>query len=133
AAYINMPDTHYETPRALPAKGHQPPARDLVKLAHAAMQNPLFRQYVNTRQHGATVTGEGGYERNIVWENTNKLLAIDGYSGVKTGTTTAAGACLVARGERDGKAFIVVVLGATSSDARDVDARTLYRWAWQQK
>ena len=67
------------------------------------MQNPLFRQYVNTRQHGTTVTGEGGYERNIVWKNTNKLLAIDGYSGVKTGTTTAAGACLVSWGERDGR------------------------------
>jgi D-alanyl-D-alanine carboxypeptidase (penicillin-binding protein 5/6) len=132
AGVLGMTDTHYENPHGLPAKGHQSSARDLVKLAHAAMQNPLFRQYVNTRQHGATVTGEGGYERNVVWKNTNKLLAIDGYSGVKTGTTTAAGACLVAWGERESRELIVVVLGATHTDSRYVDARNLFRWAWTQ-
>jgi D-alanyl-D-alanine carboxypeptidase (penicillin-binding protein 5/6) len=133
AAQLGMADTHYENPHGLPARGHQSSARDLVKLAHAAMQNPLFRQYVSTRQHGTKVVGEGGYERNIVWKNTNKLLTIDGYSGVKTGTTTAAGACLVSWGERDGRALLVVVLGSTSTDARYVDARNLFRWAWQQK
>jgi D-alanyl-D-alanine carboxypeptidase (penicillin-binding protein 5/6) len=132
AAVLGMSDTHYENPHGLPAKGHQSSARDLVKLAYAAMQNPLFRQYVNTRQHGTTVTGEGGYERNVVWKNTNKLLAIDGYSGVKTGTTTAAGACVVGWGEREGRELIVVVLGSTHSDARYVDARNLFRWAWKQ-
>jgi D-alanyl-D-alanine carboxypeptidase (penicillin-binding protein 5/6) len=133
AALLEMTDTHYENPHGLPARGHQSTCRDLVKLAHAAMQNPLFRQYVSTRQHGTTVIGEGGYERNIVWKNTNKLLEIDGYRGVKTGTTTAAGACLVSWGERDGKELIVVVLGATSSDARYVDSRNLYRWAWSKQ
>jgi D-alanyl-D-alanine carboxypeptidase (penicillin-binding protein 5/6) len=51
---------------------------------------------------------------------------------VKTGTTDAAGACLIACGERDGRELIVVVLGSTSSDARYVDARNLFRWAWSQ-
>lgn len=133
AAQLGMTDTHYENPHGLPARGHQSTCRDLAKLAHAAMQNPLFRQYVSTRQHGTKVTGEGGYERNIVWKNTNKLLEIDGYSGVKTGTTNAAGACLVSLGERDGQSLIVVVLGSTSSDARYVDSRNLFRWAWSQK
>jgi serine-type D-Ala-D-Ala carboxypeptidase (penicillin-binding protein 5/6) len=133
AAALGMTDTHYENPHGLPAKGHQSSARDLVKLAVVAMQNPLFRQYVSTRQHGTTVTGTGGYERNVVWKNTNKLLGIDGYSGVKTGTTTAAGACLVAWGELGGRERIVIVLGSTSADARYVDARNLFRWAWSQK
>ncbi len=66
--------------------------------------------------------------------NTNPLLGTrPGVHGVKTGTTTAAGACLVSWGERDGRELIVVVLGATHSDSRYVDARNLYRWAWQQK
>jgi D-alanyl-D-alanine carboxypeptidase (penicillin-binding protein 5/6) len=133
AAALGMADTHYENPHGLTANGHKSTAADLVKLAYMAMQNPLFRQYVSTRQHGTTVVGPGGYERNIVWKNTNKLLTIDGYSGVKTGTTTAAGACLVAWGERDGRERIVVVLGSASSDFRYADARNLFRWAWQQK
>jgi D-alanyl-D-alanine carboxypeptidase (penicillin-binding protein 5/6) len=103
-----------------------------VKLARAALELPLFRQITSTRQHGTTVTGKGGYQRNLVWKNTNRLLGIEGYQGVKTGTTGAAGACLVAHGERDGRELIVVVLGSTSSDARYVDARNLFRWAWIQ-
>jgi D-alanyl-D-alanine carboxypeptidase (penicillin-binding protein 5/6) len=133
AAELGLSETHYENPHGLPAKGHQSSARDLTKLAYVAMQNPLFRQYVGTRQHGSKVTGPGGYERNVVWRNTNKLLAMEGYSGVKTGTTTAAGACLVSWGERDGRALIIAVLGSTSADARYVDSRNLFRWAWQQK
>jgi D-alanyl-D-alanine carboxypeptidase (penicillin-binding protein 5/6) len=132
AEALGMAETHYENPHGLPARGHQSSARDLVKLAHAAMQNPLFRGYVNTRQRGARLTGERGYERNVVWRNTNKLLGIEGYSGVKTGTTNAAGACLVSWGDRDGRELIIVVLGSQSSDARYVDTRNLFRWAWLQ-
>jgi len=132
AAALGMADTHYENPHGLTAPGHQSTAQDLVKLAKAAMQNDVFRQYVGTRQHAAKVTGPGGYERTIVWRNTNRLLGIEGYLGIKTGTTGAAGACLVSWGERDGRELVVVVLGSTSSDARYVDSRNLYRWAWSQ-
>jgi D-alanyl-D-alanine carboxypeptidase (penicillin-binding protein 5/6) len=59
------------------------------------------------------------------------LLHTEGYDGIKTGTTNAAGACLVSTGERDGRRIVVVVLGATSSDARYTDSRNLYRWAWK--
>ena len=86
----------------------------------------------NTRQHGAKLQGPGGYERNVLWKNTNRLLAIEGYEGIKTGTTSAAGACLVSLGERDGRRLIIVVLGSASSDARYVDTRNLFRWAWSQ-
>lgn len=58
---------------------------------------------------------------------------MDGYSGIKTGTTEAAGACLVACGEREGSRLIVVVLGSDSPAARYVDARNLFRWAWRQR
>jgi serine-type D-Ala-D-Ala carboxypeptidase (penicillin-binding protein 5/6) len=131
AKRLGMKETHYRNPHGLTVKGHKSSARDLAKLAFTAMQNPLFRRYVNTRQHGATVTGLGGYRRNVVWKNTNRLLKIDGYSGVKTGTTTAAGACLVSWGERTGQARIVVILGAVASPARYTDARNLFRWAWK--
>ena len=78
------------------------------------------------------MTGPGGYQRPVAWKNTNRLLGIEGFHGVKTGTTTAAGACLVSHGERDGRALLVSVLGSASSDSRYVDSRNLYRWAWSQ-
>ena len=76
------------------------------------------------------LAGPGGYQRNVMWKNTNRLLAIEGYDGVKTGTTDAAGACLIARGQRGSDALIVVILGSATSDARYVVARNLFRWAF---
>jgi len=37
-----------------------------------------------------------GLATKRVWKNTNKLLEKEGWSGVKTGTTDAAGHCLMA-------------------------------------
>ena len=133
AGRLAMTNTIYRNPHGLTAEGHKASARDLIKLAYAAIQLPRFNEYVTTRQHGCTVTGPGGYERNVIWKNTNRLLAIDGYQGVKTGTTSAAGACLVSSGQRGEDHLLVVVLGATSSDARYVDARNLFRWSWRER
>jgi serine-type D-Ala-D-Ala carboxypeptidase (penicillin-binding protein 5/6) len=76
------------------------------------------------------VDSVSGYKRNVVWRNTNQLLKIEGYDGIKTGTTGAAGNCLVSTAERGGRRLIVVVLGSTSTDSRYTDTRNLFRWAW---
>ncbi len=130
AAELGMTHTHFTNPHGLPSDAHQSTARDLTILTHQAMSNPIFRKCVGTHHHGCTVTGPGGYTRNIRWTNTNRLLDIEGFDGVKTGTTDAAGACLVGSGVRNGQSRIVVVLGSTSSDARYTDIRNLFRHAW---
>jgi serine-type D-Ala-D-Ala carboxypeptidase (penicillin-binding protein 5/6) len=91
---------------------------------------PAFASYVSTRKHGYTLSNAKGQQRNIVWTNTNRLLDTEGYDGVKTGTTRAAGECLVASGRRNGDHMIVVILGASSNEARYADARNLFRYAW---
>jgi len=132
AKQLGMNDSHYVNPHGLTAKGHLLSASDLAKLADAAFDIPLFRQYVNTRQHATRVTAADAAPRLLTWKNTNRLLGIAGYDGVKTGTTTAAGACLVSHGVRDGNELFIVVLGASGSSARYADSRNLYRWAWNQ-
>ncbi|QDU88493.1 D-alanyl-D-alanine carboxypeptidase DacB precursor [Pirellulimonas nuda] len=132
AKRLGMKETGYRNTSGLTAKGHVTSARDMARLAHAAMKSPVLREVVATRQHGATLGSLSGYQRNVVWTNTNRLLGIDGFTGVKTGTTPGAGACLVASGEREGRGLIVVVLGAPSSDSRYIDSRNLFRWAWRQ-
>ncbi|MCA9240203.1 MAG: serine hydrolase, partial [Planctomycetales bacterium] len=132
AAELGMASTGYRNPHGLTAEGHVTTAADMVKLAHAAMQSPVFREVVKTPVRGCTLDSVDGYQRNTVWKNTNHLLGIEGFDGVKTGTTGPAGACLVASGSRDGTGLYVVVLGATSGDARYVDARNLFRWAWKE-
>jgi D-alanyl-D-alanine carboxypeptidase (penicillin-binding protein 5/6) len=128
---IGMKSTGFNNPHGLPSEGHQTTARDMARLAHAAFRLPEFRKLVSTPRHGYTLDSVSGYRRNIVWNNTNQLLRTEGYDGIKTGTTGAAGACLVSTGQRDGRRLIVVVLGSTSTESRYADARNLYRWAWK--
>jgi D-alanyl-D-alanine carboxypeptidase (penicillin-binding protein 5/6) len=131
AEEIGMKSTHFNNPHGLPSDGHQTTARDLAHLAYEAYKLPGFRKLVCTPQHGCTVDSVTGYQRNIVWRNTNQLLRTEGYDGIKTGTTNAAGSCLVSTAERDGHRLIIAVLGATSTESRYADTRNLYRWAWR--
>jgi serine-type D-Ala-D-Ala carboxypeptidase (penicillin-binding protein 5/6) len=132
ASRLQLQQTTYKNPHGLTADGHESTAEDLIKLAHSAMKLSTFRGYVATRQRGCTLIGPGGYRRNVLWKNTNRLLRTEGHGGIKTGTTRAAGACLVSHGTRGEDALLMVILGAKSGDARYTDARNLYRWAWSE-
>jgi D-alanyl-D-alanine carboxypeptidase (penicillin-binding protein 5/6) len=127
--------THFANTHGLTAPGHHTSARDLARLALLALRDPTFAAVVATPERGCAVTlpGPGGRTRNVDWKNTNRLLATEGYDGVKTGTTSAAGQCLVASGRRGDDHLIVVVLGSTSTESRYADARNLFRWAWVRR
>jgi serine-type D-Ala-D-Ala carboxypeptidase (penicillin-binding protein 5/6) len=132
AAELNLRQTHFENSHGLTHVKHKSTAHDLAALARYAWTQPLFRELVSCRIHNTVVESELGYSRMLQWRNTNKLLDIEGYDGIKTGTTDAAGACLVSSCRRGGRHLIVVVLGAKSSEARYTETRNLFRWAWSQ-
>ena len=129
---LGMTGAKYTNTHGLSNPEHVITARGLGKLSLAAMKSELFRKVVATRQFGCIARSTQGYERNVLWKNTNRLLGTEGFRGVKTGTTSAAGACLVSLGERDGNALLVVTLGSSSSPARYADTQNLFRWAWKK-
>jgi D-alanyl-D-alanine carboxypeptidase (penicillin-binding protein 5/6) len=133
AADLGMNDTCYRNPHGLTVDGHRSTVRDLLQLAAKLVRDGRILPYVQTRKHIGRLEGASGYVRYELWTNTNKLLDTQGYLGMKTGTTDAAGACLVSLAERGDDRLLVVVLGATSSDARYVDTRNLFRWAWASR
>jgi D-alanyl-D-alanine carboxypeptidase (penicillin-binding protein 5/6) len=132
AKSLGLKELSYQDPHGLSPKNVSS-ARDLAALAIEAMKDERFRSYVSTRAREYEVTTPDGGKRKVTWANTNQLLGIEGYDGIKTGTTTPAGNCLVATGEHGGDRLVVVVLGSTSADGRYVDARNLFRWAWSER
>ncbi len=130
AVELRLKETHFANPNGLPADGHHSSARDLARLTHHALALPAFAAYVSTRRHASSLVDAQGARRDVVWNNTNRLLDTEGYDGVKTGTTRAAGECLVASGHRGDDHLIVVILGASSTEARYADARNLFRYGW---
>lgn len=126
---LGLKEMAYKDPNGL-SRENVSSARDLATLSCEAMKDERFRAYVTTRRRDCEVIEPGGGKRNVTWINTNRLLGIEGYEGIKTGTTTPAGNCLVACAKRGNDRLIVVVLGSTSADGRYIDTRNLFRWAW---
>jgi serine-type D-Ala-D-Ala carboxypeptidase (penicillin-binding protein 5/6) len=126
AARLAMTNTHYRIPFGDGGTDadRTTTAHDLLKLGQEAMKNPLFQTLVKA------VSTADGKSREITWENTNKLLTLGNYDGIKTGQTNTAGNCLLATGEHEGRRLYVVVLGATTEPGRFADTRNLFRWAW---
>jgi len=109
-----LKDTHFSDPHGIDAPDHFSSAYDLAVIAGELLRDPLLSAIVATKEQWAA---------SRLLENTNELLGTyPGANGVKTGTTDAAGQCLVASVRRANGWALVVVLG--SSD-RYGDARTL--------
>lgn len=123
AAVLGLPGTRFTNAHGSDEPGETVTAAALVTLVRAVLAYPLLAQIVaapSARVAGRTLT------------NTNQLLGTyRGADGVKTGTSDAAGECLVASVTRDGHRLLIVLLG---SQDRYADARALLDFAvagWQ--
>lgn len=130
AALLGMRHTHYANVHGLDAPGHYTSARDLATLTRYALRNPTFAQIVATAHYGLPATGDHG---TYIWDNTNLLLSSEyypGITGVKTGFTGNAGACLVFSAARPYGRLLGVVLGEPDEQARFTDAAALLDWGF---
>jgi D-alanyl-D-alanine carboxypeptidase (penicillin-binding protein 5/6) len=117
--------SHFENPHGLPDPYHYTTAADLALIARAALREPAIARRVRLRQ--ASVVDADG--RRFDMTNTNRLLGIlPGADGVKTGTTSAAGRCLVASATRRGWRLLAVVL---RSPDRWGESAALLEWGFR--
>ena len=133
-------NTHFVNANGLHDENHYTTARDLATLARIAMQDETFRKIVSTPSY--TLPKDNIYRARSI-NNGNNFVAesadenkksryYDGATGIKTGTTSAAGNCLVASASRDGVNLISVVLGATSDTSRYEDTIKLMDYGFSQ-
>jgi D-alanyl-D-alanine carboxypeptidase (penicillin-binding protein 5/6) len=114
AKSMGLENTHFENPAGLDSSEHYSSARDLAKIAGAAMEYPEFREIVDTDT--ATISTQS---REIEVYNTNNLLYTYGPAiGVKTGTSPEAGPSLVAAAKEGDESYIAVVLDANGDQYR---------------
>ena len=118
AAGLGMTRTAFASPHGLDDEGVSTP-RDLLRLALVARGEPAFRSIVASRFE--RVPSPRGPDRRV--QNRNVLLWLfAGATGMKTGSTAGAGACLVATAERRGRGLVAIVLGARSEAFSDAAA-----------
>lgn len=110
AAALGLRDTHFSNACGFDGPDHYSTAEDLAKLSEVALQNPIFRELVREEREIITpITGHRAY----VLHNTNRLLGrVPGVEGVKTGFTSKAGRCLIAKVSQNGSDLLLVILNS---------------------
>jgi D-alanyl-D-alanine carboxypeptidase (penicillin-binding protein 5/6) len=126
ARELGLRHTVFFSPNGLDDRGHST-AREMAAITREAMAKPEFAEVVGRRFD--TIPAPSGPSRRV--QNRNVLLWLyRGATGVKTGYTSAAGFCLIATAERDGRGVVAVVLGSpTTQDSFD-DAASLLDYAY---
>ena len=119
AQELGMEHSSFANPNGLDDEQHYSTARDMAKLARAALENETLMRIASTRS--VTIGGR-------TMTNHNKLLHyVDGCLGLKTGYTKAAGRTLVSCAEKNGQRLIAVTL----QDGNDwADHQALYEYGF---
>ena len=111
AAAMGLKRTRFVNACGHDRAGHLSTARDLAKIADAALAHKLFADLAGTvRKTVRTADGARAFDL----ENKNELVGrYPGAAGVKSGFTSKAGKCVIALAERRNARVMLVLLGAS--------------------
>ena len=132
ARMLKMRHTTYYNPHGLPGRNGNPDntstMADLVRLVEAVFET---RQIIFTWTSRSSIKLPVGHPRAVQVNSTNRLIGMRGVTGLKTGFTNAAGRCLIITCKRDGRTFVGIATGCTSSSNRDSFCRSLLLWGFK--
>ncbi|MCF3649110.1 D-alanyl-D-alanine carboxypeptidase family protein [Synoicihabitans lomoniglobus] len=124
ARALGMTDTIWRSPHGLPPRSRrldetdQTSPRDLAKLSRALLKETDVLRYSSIERRPF---GTGVRAKPVMMDNHNNLIGkVRGIDGLKTGFTRAAGFCLAATAERDGRRIVAVIMGSPTSKERDI-------------
>lgn len=124
--------TNFVNSHGLHDENHYTTAEDMALIAKAAMENEIFREIVSASTHAMSGGNSSVSNRND-FLNPNKGERYYEYgTGVKTGTTSAAGNCFVGSATKNGINLISVVFNASKDATRYSDTIKLMEYGFAQ-
>lgn len=125
AARLGATNTNFMNPHGLTQDGHYTTAYDLYLMFNEAIKYETFNEIIHMTSYQTTYYDQDGEAKNLSFDTTNLFLRGDYQSpenitviGGKTGTTNAAGHCLLLLSrDANGAPYISIIL---RSEARDV-------------
>lgn len=124
AKKIGATNTNFVNAHGLTDDAHLTTAYDLYLIFNEALKYDKFKELLNTKTYNTTYTSKNGTSKKLDFESTNRYITgkVNAPSGVtvvggKTGTTKAAGACLVLYSKnKNGDDFVSVIMKSESAD-----------------
>jgi D-alanyl-D-alanine carboxypeptidase (penicillin-binding protein 5/6) len=110
AKSIGMTHTQFTNPCGYDTKGHYSTPIDLLKMTEYAIKNPAFNNFSRLNEH--TYYTLNTHKKFYAYTHNRLLNRYEHAIGVKTGYTSKAGACLIARAKKDGKDCLIVMMNA---------------------
>ncbi len=125
SAELGMEDTTFLNCTGLPAQGHVTSAYDIALMSRELILNhPDIRRFT-------TIWMDSLRDGAFTLSNTNKLVRFyEGTTGLKTGSTDAAGYCISATAEREGMELIAVIMGSPTGPQRFESAKVLLSYGF---
>lgn len=124
ALALGATNTHFANPHGLSDDNHYTTAYDMYLIMNEAVNYGLFNEIIHMDSYSTVYTDKNGASKEISVKNTNYFIqgtakAPDGITvlGGKTGTTNAAGHCLILLSrDSSGNPYISVIMRADSRD-----------------
>lgn len=126
AKRLGATNTNFVNPHGLTDDAHLTTAYDLYLIFNEALKYDKFKEIINTKSYQTSYSAAGGGSKKLDIENTNRYIngKVDTPSGVtvvggKTGTTKAAGACLLTYSinKNSNSEYISVILNSESPES----------------
>ncbi len=133
AQTLGMTHTQFMNPHGLTEEGHYTTAYDIYLMFNEAMKYDLFLDAINRKNYYAEYTDAGGNAVAVTWDSTNHYFTGEADApdnvviyGGKTGTTSAAGACIALLvKDMYGNPYLTVVLNSSDRDTLYSEVNTL--------
>lgn len=137
AKEIGLKNTHYANPHGLQDPDHYTTAYDCYLLSKYAMGISELAKIVDTQRYVLPATNMSGprtlINTNYVIDPNYRSFYYEYVKGIKTGTTTPAGACLVSYAEKNGVTYYLVTMGGVKQGSENTafsETRALYQWVF---
>ena len=132
AAELGCTGTHFVNPTGLHDADHYTTCWDLYTITAAAMAYPEFMELCNSKSYELPATNK--HEAKTL-HSTNYLISnwralgylYSGAQGVKTGSTTEAGKCLISTATRNDRSLFGVVLGSPDTVVCEENGKAVQR------
>ena len=125
---IGMTGTHFTNPYGYHHSEHYTTMQDIVHITRLCLENPLIKETVCiTKQTYTIASGE-----SFTWTNTNYMIRpgsryhISTAIGMKTGSSTATGYCLVTAYQQEDRVVVICAMKSATYNSRFDDTYHLY-------
>ena len=138
AASIGCKNTHFTNPDGLHDDNHYTTAADMMLITLEAIKNETFVKISTTTSY---TYGETTFiHTNFMLDKDHTSYYYEYAKGIKTGSTTQAGYCVITMAEKENRKYLAIVMDSPSmivdgveGKGSFIDAKAIFEWAFAMK